>query len=323
MNWWLDNLDKARPAYFGPRGGKYQDPELEIPWEEGEEGNGAVGEEEDTPQGTDRHEEITKGVSQIGEGLEDALQVKEPGFRQRTGNLIKEKFKSALDFAKYQGKTEARNNLNMFRYIGSVFSGGKIKMSPEERKAALAYMAHWTLGMVPAKFGGIAMMIKGVAAMAFPPTAAAIVGGIVAYAVGSRVIYPILSKAMKKVMESRHVGEKIDADAEKYVEGYDDLIPEAKKEGITFLKAMNTKGLDSMTPLLSRIMQEAFHELVEEIKKGDFLTEEERQQISDVLDGKHPEGLEEAAELGQEEETSKGFCVEVIRRGGFVVDVKL
>lgn len=317
MSWWIDHIEKARPAYFGPRGGKWADPEHTVPWKEGEGDGGGGAEQEEAPGGTDRHAEVTKGVQQVGEHLEDQMGVKEPGFRRSLGNRIKEKFKDALDFAKYQGKTEARNNLNMFRYIASVFSGGKIQMAPEERKAALAYMAHWTLGMVPAQFLGPAALIKAGAALAFPAAVAPIAGAVIAYAVGSRLIYPVLSKAMKKVMESRHVGEKIDEETEKYVEGYDALLPEAKKEGITFLKAMNTKGLDTMTPLLSRIVQEVFHELAEQLKRGDCLTDEEKQQIIDAMNGQHPEGIEEAAMLGTE--ASKGFCVEVVRPRGFVV----
>jgi len=284
--------------YIGPRGGKWADPDFTIPWHEGSAHPGtAEVPETDKPQTSDATtpEALT---AKLGEELRDSLGVDKPEFKQGILGKIK-------DFIKYQGKTEFRNNLNMFRYIGSIFSGGKIPMTPEERKASLAYMAHWAYSMVPAGAGGLGAAIKigaakAVAAAALPSVMAVPLGVIGAYLFGSKVLYPyVLSPVMKKIMQSKSVGEKIDPEVERYLEGYENVISPEKQEKISFVKSeadqggeFNPEALEKMTPLLATLIQEIMKGIVDKVSTGDF-DAPVRDKISEIMDA-HMDDSQEA-----------------------------
>lgn len=257
--------------YIGPRGGKWQDPDHTIPCDpDGGDASRFAKQDAEFPQTTQQM------ITQVGDELGEQLEVDTPQFKQGALDKIKGWMRSIGAFAKYQGKTEYRNNLNMFRYIGSVFSGGKIQMSPEERKASLAYMAYWAWSMVPAKAGGVAAAVKlGVASAAGAvgaPWLAVPLGAVIAYGIGSRLLYPALSYGMKKVME-RGAGEKLDPDVSRYIEGYTNLISPEKRQQISFVKAvqdLNPQALEQMAPLMASIVQEAMREVVAMFKNGDL-----------------------------------------------------
>jgi len=259
-------LDAPKPSggpYIGPRGGKWADPEHTIPWKE-----------DVLETFTPDEKEILEVAQKIGEKLEEELAVHDPAFKKGVMSRIKDWALKAGGFLKYQGKTELRNNLNMFRYLGLMVTKNKEKMSPEERKASLAYMAHWTYSMVPATAGGLGMAIKAAAAAVLPSGMAWPAGVVLAYIAGTKLIYPALSKGMKKVIESKHVGEHIDDEVAQYLEGYNELAAEHDRERISLLKALEDeakgKPLEAMAPLMGRIIHEAVAIIVDDLKHGNL-----------------------------------------------------
>lgn len=265
-SWWrqqlsvADIISKSPDSGWetGPRGGKRRRTSGGK-WEYYQEETGASNKTPKSDTSDDKTYPSTpeEASRRVGEALNESLGVDTPEFKQGVMDKVKNMIRKIGSEAKYQGKTELRNNLNMFRYIASVFSGGKIKMSPEERKTSLAYMAFWTWGMVPAKLGGISAAVKLAAVTVLPASIAWPVGAAVAFVIGSKLLYPALSKVMKKAMEK--AGEKLDPEVEQYVEGYKNSIDEEKQKRISFVKALGEDGfdpekMDEMIPLFSTLI---------------------------------------------------------------------
>ena len=107
-------LEKAAPVFVGPRGGKYKDSDLTIPWKDGEaEGAGGDADSEPSSEGP-------------GAGFASDLDaaVKQSPLKDEVS------FKTAtMEKLSKLGVTEVRNHANMLRLI----AGGMANLAPTKK----------------------------------------------------------------------------------------------------------------------------------------------------------------------------------------------